>query len=219
MESQRSSYALFSYDKNNQDFDKYMNIKRLLEKGLSEIQKEVREKGLTNEMFTSAIRLDEKKYLTACCYKDRTFVGISEKGKNNISFDDKKNHLADMTSRQIKDMLSRMRNDVSLFEKYHQHNMFFSVNPWKQKIPVMNKIIEYENELNNLSEKQKEIIHNSGEYDRKINEIIKENAQAKKRDATERSFDQRISEAIQEAHSNTSKQVEQRQNIRVQESR
>lgn len=219
MESQRSSYALFSYDKNNQDFDKYMNIKRLLEKGLSEIQKEVREKGLTNEMFTSAIRLDNGEYLTACCYKGKTFAGIFYQKKNNVSFEDKENHLAKMASSQINSMLSRMENGIRYFSKQHEHLRLFDCNPWEQKMPVMDKIVEYENKIDSLSERQKEIIHNSGEYDRKINEIIREDPQTRTKEVAEKTFNQRISEAVQEAHKNTSKQMEQRQNIRIQESR
>lgn len=211
MEKERSGYATFSFDKETQNYDNYMEKKRILEKGITEFESSLKKLESNNEMFASGVKIDKTQTLTICGYKNKAFIGVIDidpSTKRTIfRFDDKNNLLADINKKDLENLFHRSQNVIDGWEKDRQIvNFLGNQNPWPELKPVLDKIVEFEDKFSKMPEKTQEIAINSGMYNQKVDHIlgqgldyVRSKQQAKEIRSAFGELDNRIKEVKQES--------------------
>mgnify|MGYP000015630812 FL=1 len=172
MEKTRCNYATFSFDKNTQSHEQYAEKKQILEKGLSDIQRKAPDFG--DKMISVNALYCKEHNLTACYYKNRVFIGFQNTKTKEISFRDKTNTLAACRDRDLSKLLVRLENGIENYSNYGKTNeMSRDVNrSWEKVHPTLDRLVGYENELEQMPESRQQIIKNSGLYEQEIGKII-----------------------------------------------
>lgn len=179
MEKERSGYATFSFNKETQNYDNYMEKKRILEKGIEKFESSLKNLEPNNEMFASGIKINKAQTLTICGYKSKAFVGVIDVDSNTkktiFQFDDKNDLLADINKKDLENLFLRSQNAIDSWEKDRQIvNFLGSQNPWTDLKPVLDKIVEFEDKFSKMPQKTQEIAINSGMYNQKIDHILEQ---------------------------------------------
>lgn len=170
---QRCSYALASYDRQTQDHGIYLEKKRLLEQSCKNMVKQLKGSHIKEKMIAVNARYSEEKYLTACIYKGTLFVGFQDKETKQISLDDRSNAFVTMPNDSPSSLEFRIENAIADAEKNRENQMSKHLTPsWEKLAPMLDKIIEFENELKKLPESKRGIMERSGVKEQKINDII-----------------------------------------------
>lgn len=142
-------------------------VKRNLEKLFKE------ELGNCNEILATRVNYTPEQYLCVCFYKTRLFFGVQNKKSSQIKLDDESGHFA-YTNPNLFFALEN-RAEFSIKNKKAKNKIapeVVTVEAWKNILPLMDKIIAFEEKIKHLPE---DAIHKLKEkllYDECIDIII-----------------------------------------------
>lgn len=143
------------------------NIKRKLERMY---QKEL---GDCGAILATRIDYTPEQYLCACFYKNRLFFGVQNKKTSYIFFNDKSEQFAYMTPKALFALSDRM--EFAIMNKKHNRQRvpeIAAIEVWKKQIPLLDKIVSFEEEIDKLPERKRSLLRTSTIYDAFIDKII-----------------------------------------------
>ena len=180
MEKERCAYARFSFDGNTQDPNVYTDKKAELENTLHAIEKDAKTIKPGQKMLSVEAKFNDTHNLSLCRYKDRMFIGLKDKKTKNIVYEDTKNSLVDLKLDIFKQLETRMHNAMATWkEKGIENIMVKDCNrDWEQQLPVLDKIVDFEKQFEDLPPVKQRIYTNSKLYDQKINKILESGEKA-----------------------------------------
>ena len=176
MEKERCAYARFSFDGNTQDPNVYTDKKAELENTLHAIEKDAKTIKPGQKMLSVEAKFNGTHNLSICRYKDRMFIGLKDRRTNNIAFEDSSNSLVKTNELIFIQLETRMHNAMTAWANKGVEIEIAkrSNEAWKQQLPVLDKIVNFEKQLEDMSPVKQRIYTNSKLYDQKINEIIED---------------------------------------------
>ncbi len=173
----RCNMMHFSFEEGIQDNDRYMENKGILEKSCKGLLSHLPKGKNISAVASSTYNKKGKEHLTALFYKNRLFLGIYNMDTKEITFDDTKSHMAELSASEMIGMMSRlewrMENTVTGIEKGHGAFIQHDCAPaWKEKLPLLEKIIQYDKDIESIAGKAADSIKSSLVYNKQIDRMI-----------------------------------------------
>lgn len=173
METTRCCYAAFSFDNKKEHLEQYLDNKSYIETALHSVKSRGLVNYKSNEIVGASINLTRDIELTACIYKQRLFLATIDKRTREISFNERTAALAKNNVVGVERLMQRMENAVNHHKTGAKLLGDLQIEKsWEPLIPTMDRIIEYEKELEKFPESRQQIMRNSKLYDQRIEEII-----------------------------------------------
>lgn len=174
MEKTRSNYVLFSFNERTQSHQEYIERKRRLETILETAGKKASAAGLEDHMLSARIEMDSQKQLLVCLYKKHSFAAVMDNKKQEIHFHDNDNRFVNMKMVNFDRLELRLENAINyMINTGTQSLVNKDVNrTWEPAVPILEKLIAYENALEKLPEANRKAFQQGKAYDQRINEII-----------------------------------------------
>ena len=147
-----------------------MDKKSLLEDTCKKIEKEI-----TSINYSQTIccyipfNRQEQKYLSLFYYEKNLFVGIYNSKTNVISFDGDELSLFTLNTYSMDSLYTRIEASMRDIEIERENKIKAA---WNEKIPLLNKIIELKNNINELPKERQDYIYSNLIYDKKIDDLI-----------------------------------------------
>ncbi len=173
----RCHMMYFSFEEGVQDHDRYMENKGILEKSCRELLSHLPKGKDISAVVSSAYNKKGKEHLTALFYKNKLFLGIYNSRTKEITFTDTKSHMADISGLEmikiVKQLKNRMENTAAGIEKGHGAFIQHTCAPaWKEKLPLLEKIIQYDKDIESIAGRAADSIRSSLVYNKQIDRMI-----------------------------------------------
>lgn len=169
----RCAYALASYDKKTQNHDIYTEKKASLEECCNNIRCHIKLHLPCSDFVAVNALYSKEKNISLCCYKNTLFIGFQDKNTKQISLDDRSNSFVFMSVDSPEKLQERMINALSDAEKGRPNIMSQQLKTmWKPLLPVLDKIVEQENEFKKLPVYAQESLTRQAQKEAQIEKII-----------------------------------------------
>jgi len=169
----RCAYAMASYD-SNYVHDLYDEKKARLEHFCRLIVKLYKDRLIKGKNIAVSASYSKKHNIAACIYKGQLFVGFQDKETGEISFDDESGEFVKMAEQTLEQLELRMINAFDAAEKNRPFLMSDQLEEyWKQLYPLMDKLLEYEQNFKDFPIVKQKVLENSGIKDVQINDLIR----------------------------------------------
>lgn len=161
-----------------QTSDKYLERCAWLNSAIAEIQPEFIKcfsVGPTKTIAACTMAYTKKQDITICAYGEYFFLGFIDLSSvpNRISFVDNSNMFTTLRKYDIETLKTRLLNTIR-WDNSKTTNLCNTQATlfWKTQIPLLNKIVAFEERINKLPEKEQYILRSSLLYDTFIDKII-----------------------------------------------
>ena len=159
----RCAYALASFDDKTQDPNKYREKQYLLEKCCENINTHINTCEKPNKTLAASANYSDEKYITACVYKQKLFVGFQNKISKEISLNDDSNCFVNSPKVSYFKLESRIKNAIDWHIRGDNLNMSERlVSEWDKLTPLLETLIDYENNFEQLPDDKKQFLISSG---------------------------------------------------------
>ena len=147
---------------------------KVIEAGFREIKKETKEHDYEDKTVSAITALDKGKDLTACVYKGEPFLGVRDRETRQITLERKEINLEKIRTEELERLVHELKaSQVHLEETGELDARSKELAPeWEPLHPTMDKIVEYEKEVERLPESKQHILQKSGLYEQKIDDMI-----------------------------------------------
>ena len=173
----RVGLCLFSFDESNQNHNYYKDNNTLLSKCKENCLEEYRDKCFTSPITPIGyIKYNEKKrlYFSVIGYKKHIFFGFFYKKDGVIVFNDDTNTVCKLTEIKIIDLFNKFSSSCLMAKNKQEYPIKELRDAWIKTYPLLDKIVEFDNLINNL----KEDIREKMEVDLIYNDIENQLVQA-----------------------------------------
>lgn len=161
-------------DKNREMPETVKKKAKILEAGFREIKKEAKERELENKTISAITAMDNGKDLTACVYKGEPFLGVRDRGTGQITLEMREINLEKIRTEELENFVNGLKASQVNLEKTREPDTHSKelAHEWEPLYPTMDKIITYQKEVERLPETKQRILHKSGLYEQKIDDMI-----------------------------------------------
>lgn len=159
--------------KEGQDEQSYLTNMNLLQKVMKECEAYAKQFQGIQAVCAFPYNKKEGEILSSFMYKEHMFLGLYNAKDQSISFHDKHCEFAKLDASILTNFSQRIKNSIDREnEGIHLQYAKGLEKAWEDKIPLLNKLIEYDKTVESAPDVIKNRIKHSLEYDKQIDRMI-----------------------------------------------